>query len=340
MSTPQSNRRNFLKTLGVAGAGLALSGQLPSAWAQEPVVSAGSVPKRKFGKHADMVSCIAVGGYHLATAPSVEESTRLAHAAIDLGINFFDNCWDYHRGKGEEWMGHAIKGKRDQVFLMTKVCSHEKGEEKGKKVGMRMLEESLKRLQTDHLDLWQVHSVGNNEEVDAAFAPEGIIEALEEAKKQGKVRYLGFTGHKDPNVHLRMLSHQYPFDAVQMPLSAMDAHEDGFQKMVLPELLKQGIAPIAMKALGGGGQPVNKGLMKAEEGIRYALSLPIVTMVSGIGNMDHLQQNAKTAMDFKPYSKEEMVALETKCAPYQKSKEFEPYLHWLVYKEGRGSMVA
>src|SRR5208283_4159886 len=237
------NRRTFLKTVGLAGAGVALSRAVPAETLDI------RVPKRKLGRHDEMVSSLGIGGHTLAVAKTIEEATRIAHEAIDYGITFFDNAWEYHQGRGEEWMGAALAGKRDKVFLMTKVCTHLPGQP-SKEKALAMLEQSLQRLRTDHLDLWQVHQIGSEAEADSIFIPGGVLEAIEQARKQGKIRYCGFTGHADPKVHLRVLAHRYPFDSVQMPLSVFDGHEGGFQKLVLPELLKQGIAPLAMKTLG------------------------------------------------------------------------------------------
>ena len=223
MSNPAKyNRRTFLKTMGIAGAGVALS----RASLAEPKEL--RVPKRKLGRHAEMVSSLGLGGYTLAVAKTAEEATRIAHEAIDYGVTFFDNCWEYHKGRGEEWMGQALVGKRDQVFLMTKVCTHLPGQQTKEKA-LAMLEQSLTRLQTDHLDLWQIHQVGSEAEADEIFKPDGVIEAIEQARKQGKIRYCGFTGHLNPQAHLRVLAHKYPFDAVQMPLSVFDSHAKGFQ---------------------------------------------------------------------------------------------------------------
>jgi len=319
------NRRDFLKTVGVAGAGMALGGSVFA----EPLDL--SVPRRKLGRHAEMVSSLGIGGHTLAVAKTVEESTRIAHEAIDYGITFFDNCWEYHQGRGEEWMGAALAGKRDQVFLMTKVCTHLPGQQ-SKEKALAMLDQSLKRLRTDHLDLWQIHQVGSAAEADAIFAPGGAIEAVESARKQGKIRYCGFTGHLNPQTHLRVLAHQYPFDTVQMPLSVFDSHDDGFQKLVIPELLKQGIAPLAMKTLGGNGQSVRDGVITSDEALRYTLSLPITTLISGIDSLAWLRKNATVAANFKPYSPEEKAALEKRCLAQNR---YEPYRHW-AYLDGHG----
>jgi aryl-alcohol dehydrogenase-like predicted oxidoreductase len=205
----------------------------------------------------------------------------------------------------EERMGVALKGKREQAFLMTKVCTHGRG----KDVAMRQLEESLRRLQTDHLDLWQIHEVIYYNEPDLIFSAGGAIEALETAKQQGKVRFVGFTGHKDPAIHLRMLSHNFPFDTVQMPLNCFDGTFQSFETQVLPEAIRQSIAPLGMKSLGGGGEFVKHGAITAQEGLRYAMSLPVATTISGMDSLEVLKQNLGVARGFKPMSKEEMATL-------------------------------
>jgi len=282
-----------------------------------------------------MVSSLALGGATLAHAASVEEATRIAAAAIDCGVTFFDNAWEYSDGRAEEWMGAALQGKRDKVFLMTKVCTHLPGQATKEKA-LAMLEDSLRRLRTDHLDLWQVHQILTDAEADSIFVPGGVLEAIEQARKQGKIRYCGFTGHADPKVHLRVLAHHYPFDSVQMPLSVFDGHENGFQRLVLPELLKQGIAPLAMKTLGGNAQAVKDGLVTSEEALRYALSLPIAAVISGINTREWLEKNARVAASFKPLSREEMAALEQRCSS---KKQYEYYRRW-AYFDGHSSPYA
>jgi len=334
MRPDKQPRRGFLKTLAAAGAGTVFAGNAsPAAAAETPAF--GPVPKRKFGRHSEMISSLALGGATLAHAESIEEATRIVAAAIDWGVTFFDNAWEYSDGRAEEWMGIAMRGKRDKVFLMSKVCTHLKGQETKDKA-LAMLENSLRRLKTDHLDLWQVHQILTEAEADSIFMPGGVLEAIEQAKKQGKIRYCGFTGHADPKVHLRVLSHHYPFDSVQMPLSVFDGHENGFQKLVLPELLKQGIAPLAMKTLGGNAQAIKDGLVTSEEALRYALSLPIAALISGINTLEWLEKNAKVAASYKPFSREEMAALEQRCSS---KKQYEYYRHW-AYLDGHPHRLA
>ena len=179
------------------------------------------------------------------------------------------------------------KGKRQNAVVMTKVCTHGRG----KDVAMRQLEESLRRLQTDHLDLWQIHEVIYENDPDLIFAPGGAAEALLQAKQQGKVRAIGFTGHKDPSIHLRMLSHGFPFDTVQMPLNCLDANFRSFEKNVLPEAQKQGIAVLGMKSMGGSGEIVTHGAATPQEALRYAMSLPVAATISGVDAMEILRQN-------------------------------------------------
>ena len=323
---PKQHRRSFLKTVSTASAGLVLAAKTPAVLAADtPAI--GPVPKRKFGRHTEMVSSLCLGGATLARAGSIEEATRIVHAAIDMGVTFFDNAWEYSKGRAEEWMGAALQGKRDQAFLMTKVCTHNEGQE-SKEKALAMLEDSLRRLKTDRLDLWQVHQILTDAEADSIFIPDGVLAAIEQAKKQGKIRYCGFTGHAQPKVLLRVLAHRYPFDSIQMPLSVFDAHEDGFQKLVLPEAQKQGLAPLAMKILGGNAKPIKDGLVTSEECLRYALSLPVTTVVSGIDTMEWLQKNARVAASFQPLAPKEMADLAQRCSS---KKEYEYYRRWAHY---------
>jgi aryl-alcohol dehydrogenase-like predicted oxidoreductase len=325
----RQHRRTFLKALSTMSAGVVFAGKAPGVLAAEtPAI--GPVPKRKFGRHSEMVSSLALGGATLAHAESVEAATRIVHAAIGMGVTFCDNAWEYAGGRAEEWMGVALQGKRDQVFLMTKVCTHIPGQE-SKQKALAMLEQSLRRLKTDHLDLWQVHQILTDAEADSIFIPDGVLDAIAQAKKEGKIRYCGFTGHASPKVHLRVLAHHYPFDSVQMPLSVFDAHEDGFQKLVLPEAQKQGLAPLAMKTLGGNARPIKDGLVSSEDCLRYALSLPVTTVVSGIDTMEWLQKNARVAASFKPLTAAERAELERRCSS---KKEYEYYRRWAYY-DGR-----
>jgi uncharacterized protein len=285
------------------------------------------IPRKRFGRTAETLSVIGVGGYNLGDAPSVEEAIAIVHEAVDAGVNFFDNAWEYHDGKSEEWMGRGLKGRRDKVFLMTKVCTHGRG----KDVALEQLGQSLKRLQTDHLDLWQVHECVYENDPERHFGKGGVIEALDEAKKAGKVRYVGFTGHKHPAIHLKMLSYDYPFDSVQMPLNPFDATYRSFAAHVLPEVNKRGMAALGMKSLGGNGQPVTKGVVTVEEALRYAMSLPVATTISGVDSLAVLRQNLAIARGFQPMTAEEMESLCRRCAPAAGDGHLELYKSTMKY---------
>lgn len=276
---------------------------------------------RPFGRHEVKVSALAFGGHHLGDAEDEAAAIRLVREGVDGGITFFDNCWEYHRGKTEEWMGKGLKGIRGKVFLMTKVCTH--GRDKA--LALRMLEESLRRLGTDHLDLWQVHGVSFENDPDLFIRPGGAAEALVQAKKDGKTRFVGFTGHKDPDIHLKMLATGFPFDSVQMPLNPFDAQFRSFEQKVLPELNRRGIAALGMKPLQGHGDAIKKGALTAEEGLRYAMSLPVTTTITGIDKPEVLRQNLRIAQNFQPMPAAEMQALRDRVKEYAGDGRFELY---------------
>jgi len=280
------------------------------------------MPMRNFGRSEIKVSAIACGGHHLGDPEDQKIAQQIVDEAVDSGINFFDNCWEYHRGKSEEWLGSALKGKRDRVFLMTKVCTHGRD----KTLAMKMLEESLHRLQTDHLELWQIHGVVFENDPDLVIRPNGAAEALREAKQQGKVRFVGFTGHKDPNVHLKMLATGFPFNAVQMPLNPLDANFDlSFEKQVLPELNRRNIAVLGMKPLCGTAGPIKEGVIGAEEMLRYAMSLPVATTITGMDKLDIVHQALRVARNFQPMSASEMQALRDRVRHVSTDARYEPY---------------
>jgi predicted aldo/keto reductase-like oxidoreductase len=280
-----------------------------------------AIPRRALGSTGEYVSAIGLGGYHLGLVDTEREATRIVHAAIDAGVTFMDNAWDYHDGKSEERLGKALVGRRGDVFLMTKVCTHGRDA----KMGMRMLEQSLRRLKTDHLDLWQIHEVAYYNDPERHFMKGGVVEALDKAKQQGKVRFVGFTGHKDPALHLRMLSYGYPFDTVQMPLNVFDASFRSFEQQVLPELERRGIAPIGMKSMGGEGTMVKKKLVTAQEALSYAMSLPVAVTVSGMDSMRVLRQNLSVARGFEPLGTRAMTTLRARVAEEASDGRFELY---------------
>jgi predicted aldo/keto reductase-like oxidoreductase len=279
------------------------------------------IAKRPFGKSGEQISALGLGGHHLGDAEDQKTAEQIVARAIDGGINFFDNCWEYHLGKSEIWLGGALKGKRQQVFLMTKVCTHGRD----KSLALRMLEESLRRLQTDYLDLWQIHGVSFDNDPDLFIRPNGAAEALEQAKREGKVRYVGFTGHKDPKIHLGMLNTGFAFDAAQMPLNPFDATFRSFQSQVIPECQRRGIAVLGMKPLGGSAPAVKAGVVSAEECLRYAMSLPVATTIVGMEKMKVLEENLKLVQTLQPMAQAEMTQLVQRVAQYAADGRYEPY---------------
>ena len=279
------------------------------------------IPLRFLGTTGVHVSAIGLGGYHIGKMKSEREAIRVVHAAIDAGVTFMDNAWEYHDGRSEMVMGKALAGRREDVFLMTKVCDHGRG----RKEAMRQLEESLRRLKTDYLDLWQIHECVYYSDPDRHFASGGAIEALDQARREGKVRFVGFTGHKDPAIHLRMLEHGYPFDTCQLPLNCFDSSFRSFEQRVLPVLHEQGIAPIGMKSLGGDARQITGKVITPQEGLRYAMSLPVATTVSGIDSMKVLKQNLRVAAGFRKMSAREMDALRRRVREDAADGRFELY---------------
>ena len=284
-------------------------------------VNAQGIPVRPLGRTGEMVTAIGFGGYHLGMIKDDQEAIRLLQESIDEGITFLDNAWEYHDGRSEELMGRAIAGRRDEVFLMSKVCTHGRDRHEA----MRQLDDSLRRLQTDYLDLWQVHELAYDNDPEMHFAPGGVIEALAEARAAGKVRHIGFTGHKSPEIHLKMLAYDYPFDACQMPLNCLDGTFRSFEQRVLPELHRRGIAAIGMKSLGGSGKMVRAGAVTAEEALRYVMSLDTATIVSGIDSRAILDQNLRVVRELPRMTEEERAALRARVAGVAGDGRFELY---------------
>jgi aryl-alcohol dehydrogenase-like predicted oxidoreductase len=283
---------------------------------------AGDVPRRPLGRTGVEVTALGLGGYHLGLIKGARQAERIVQQAVDEGITFLDNAWEYHDGRSEEIMGRALAGgRRARVFLMTKVCTH--GRDRA--TAMRQLEQSLRRLRTDYLDLWQIHEVVYENDPERHFAHGGAVEALEQAKRQGKVRFVGFTGHKDPSIHLKMLAHDFPFDTCQMPLNCFDATFRSFEARVLPELNRRGIAPLGMKSMGGEGIPVSRRAVTAEEALRYAMSLPVAVTITGIDSTKVLRQDLRIARSFVPMSRDEMEALRKRCAEVASDGRLETY---------------
>ncbi len=304
MKDEQVSRRDFFKQ-GVAA--LSVAALAEQVISQTSGASATGLPTRVLGRTGQRVSILCLGGWHIGAVKDENEAIRIMHAAIDEGMTFFDNCWDYHDGRAEEVMGKALAmdGKRKQVFLMTKNC------ERDYAGSIKNLEDSLRRLRTDYLDLWQFHEIVYDNDPDWVFEKGGIKAAIE-ARKQGKVRYIGFTGHKDPLIHLKMLAKPFDWDTAQMPINVMDAHYRSFQKEVVPECLKKNVGVIGMKGLGGGGRQgrlVTAAGLTPQECYRYCLSLPVASQVVGMINMEQLKQNIAIARDFRPMTSTEKEAL-------------------------------
>jgi uncharacterized protein len=265
------------------------------------------VPTRVLGRTGQRVSILCLGGWHIGAVKDEKEAIRIMHAAIDEGVNFFDNAWDYHDGHSEEVMGKALAmdGRRKKVFLMTKNC------ERDYAGSMKDLEDSLRRLKTDHLDLWQFHECVYDNDPDWVFEKGGIKAALE-ARKQGKVRFIGFTGHKDPRIHLKMLGKPHSWDTAQMPINVLDGHYRSFQNEVVPVCLQKNVGVIGMKGLAGGfpeGRIPSKVGVSVDECYRFCLSLPITAQVMGINTMAHLKQDLALVRGFKPLTSSEKQAL-------------------------------
>jgi len=286
-------------------------------------MNASTIPRRPLGKTGLQVSALAQGGHHLGDAVEFRLADQLVGEGIDGGINFFDNCWEYHNGRSEEWLGRALStgGRRDKVILMTKVCTHGRDGT----LAMKMLEESLRRLRTDHLDVWQVHGVVFDNDPELAYRKGGVLEALDLAKRQGKTRFVGFTGHKRPAVHMEMITRGYPWDTCQFPLNPYDAHFFSFAESVLPECNKRGIAVLGMKPMTGKAGPIAHGILTPEEMLRYAMSLPVATTICGMDKLEGLRANLKVAQGFQPMSAEEMQRVRERCAPTARDGRFEVY---------------
>jgi predicted aldo/keto reductase-like oxidoreductase len=311
-------RRQFLET--AAGASI-LASFPPYASAAE---AKGEVPRRTLGRTGEKISAVGIGGFHLGKPELQEsESIRIIRSAIDNGINFLDNCWDYNDGQSEIRMGKALHdGYRQRAFLMTKIDGRDK------KSAARQIEESLRRLQTDRIDLLQFHEIIRMNDPDRVFAAGGAMEAALEAKKAGKIRYIGFTGHKSPDIHLKMLnaaaSHQFHFDTVQMPLNVMDAHYNSFEKKVLPVLVKDDIGVLGMKPMGDHIILESKTVTPVEC-LHYAMNLPTSVVITGCDSMQILEQALNAARTFRPMKSNEIEALLAKTSQAAQQGKYELY---------------
>ena len=314
------DRRDALK----AFAAIALTGAAREAAAGQAGASkSGEMTYRMLGRSGEKVSAIGLGGHHIGRPGDAAEGVRIIRSAIDRGITFLDNCWDYHDGESERRMGDALRdGYRKRAFLMTKFDGRTRASTASQ------IDESLKRLQTDTIDLMQYHENIRMEDPDRFFAPGGPVEALLEAKKAGKIRYIGFTGHKDPAVHLRMLdvaaAHGFHFDACQMPLNVMDAHFRSFGREVVPRLVKEGIGVLGMKPMGD-GFVLKSGAVTPIECLHYALNLPTSVVITGCESMERLDQALEAARTFRPMSQAAVDALLQKTKSAAANGQFEPF---------------
>ncbi len=321
-------RRSFLKSAAVAGVGTAAARTgLAQSSAATPKAAATSRPTspdmqyRELGKTGERVSVIGLGGYHLGKQQDPEESIRLTRAAIDRGITFLDNCWDYNDGLSEVRMGQALRdGYRSKVFLMTKMDGRTKDSYN------KQLEQSLGRLQTDMIDLVQFHEVIRMEDPDRIFAEGGAIEAAVAARQAGKIRYIGFTGHKDPAVHLRMLEiaqkHNFHFDTAQMPINVMDAHFRSFRKSVVPLCVQQGIGVLAMKTFGD-HFILQSNTVQPLEALHYSMQPPVSVVITGIDSTTVLDQAVEAVRTYKPMSEAQIASLLAQTADAAAEGKFE-----------------
>src|SRR3984957_16425852 len=313
------HRRDFVKS-GAAAAFIVSLGQKVTCG----TTNSGRIPYRILGHTGEKVSLLGIGGYHIGQRFVLESTAiQIVRTALDSGVNFLDNCWDYNDGLSEERMGKALRdGYRDKAFLMTKVNG------RTAQSASQQLDQSLQRLQTDHLDLIQMHAIGRMDEAEQVFAPDGAVEALVRAKKAGKVRYIGFTGHTDPKIHIHMLEladqRGFVFDSVQMPLNVMDAHFNSFGRSVLPVLTKKNIGILGMKAMGDKSILESKAVTPVEC-LKFSMNLPLSVCITGCDSMEVLQQAFEVARNFKPLTNEEVTAILAKTEAAADNGHYEPY---------------
>lgn len=310
-------RRRFLELAAAAGF---VAGVSRNSWGAE---TREGVPYRTLGHTGEKVSIVGLGGYHIGSQSSEQESIKIIRTALDNGINFLDNCWDYNDGESEVRMGKALRdGYRQKAFLMSKIDGQTR------KAAAAQIDESLRRLQTDHVDLMQFHEVIRETDPDRIFGSGGGMEAMLEAKKAGKVRHIGFTGHKSPDIHLKMLNtafaHNFTFDAVQMPLNVMDAHYNSFGEKVLPVLLKHNIGVLGMKPMGDAIILKSKTVTPIEC-LHFAMNLPTSVVITGCDSLPILEQALKAARTFKPMGETEVAAILAKTEQAAKDGKFEEY---------------
>ena len=311
-------RRDFLRSAAIAAVASTVSQPIHAAPAS------GGIPRRTLGRTGEKTSLVGLGGFHIGVASlSDEEASRIVRTALDSGVNFLDNCWDYNAGLSEVRMGKALRdGYRQKAFLMTKIDGRTVASAR------QQLEQSLSRLQTGHLDLIQIHEVIRMNDPERIFAPGGTLEYLEQARKEGKVRFIGFTGHKSPEIHLHMIEvarqHNYTFDTVQMPLNIMDAHFDSFAGKVVPVASKLNMGILGMKPIAN-GMILGSNTVTAVECLQYAMNLPTTTVITGCDSMKILQQAMDTARNFRPLSSEALAGLLSRTQAVGVAGKFEAY---------------
>jgi predicted aldo/keto reductase-like oxidoreductase len=315
------SRRRFLEIASGGFIAASLHSVLPNPAASQETKN--GIPYRNLGRTGERVSIVGIGGYHLGKQSDPSDSIAIIRKALDEGINFLDNCWDYNGGESEIRMGNALRdGYRQKAFLMTKIDG------RTKTAANQQLEESLRRLQTDHIDLLQFHEVIRDGDPGRIFAQGGAAEAVLAAQKAGKIRFVGFTGHKSPDIHLKMLAtaaeHHFSFDTVQMPLNVMDAHFDSFEKKVLPVLVKNGTGALGMKPMGDHFILDSKTATPIEC-LHYPMNLPTSVVITGCDSLAILDQALQAARTFKPMSQAQVTALLDKTATAASAGEFERY---------------
>ena len=329
-------RRGFLKQAAAAAAAASLNQALGSAASLQgppgtaahvpsaPVKTVNGIGRRRLGRHDAEVSILGIGGHHIGrSAVTEQDATKIVRTALDEGINFLDNCWDYNNGVSEERMGRALEdGYRQKAFLMTKIDGRTGA------AARQQLEQSLTRLKTDHIDLLQIHEVIRPGDPEQAFQPGNVVDVLKQARKEGKIRFIGFTGHKSPEIHLSMIEtaarHGFTFDSVQMPVNVLDAHFDSFGQKVIPVAHEHGMAVLGMKPLGD-GLVLKSNTVSAVEGLHYAMSVPVTVTITGCDSMQILQQALKLARNFRPMDEQQKITVLAKAAPQAMAGQFEKY---------------
>jgi len=330
-------RRNFLKKAATAAAFAGWKGAaaqtLEGAAAQTPlpvVNTVNGIGRRKLGRTETEISIIGIGGYHLGLKQVPEkDAIQIIRTALDEGINFLDNCWDYNGGVSEERMGNALQdGYRQKAFLMTKLDGRTGA------AAREQLETSLRRLKTEHIDLVQIHEVIRMTDPQQAFQPGNVIDVLRQARQEGKIRFIGFTGHKSPEMHLNMIEtaakHGFHFDTVQMPVNALDYHFNSFGQKVIPAARKSGIAVIGMKPLSNAAI-LKTNTITAPEALHYAMSVPVTVTITGCESMANLEQALGVARHFKPLNREQKIAILKRTAPFADEAKFEDYKSSHIY---------